>query len=491
MKSFMDDDFLLDNPVALRLYHDLAKTLPIIDFHSHLDAGLIARDEGFDDLARAWLAGDHYKWRLMRAAGFPEAEVTGPDNWDRRYRAWAATMEQAAGNPVYHWTHLELRRYFGITQILDRRSADSIRQAANEQLAGPAMGVRGLLARMQVSLVATTDDPADSLEWHRQIRQEAGAGRIAGAPAAGGQPGCGLACPVVVPTFRPDRAAAGADPAAWNAWRRQLEQASGQAVDSWASLVQALDRRHAAFHDLGCRLSDHGLEYPPRPASGPESPEATVRELLAGRSPGPAALEGLAAAVLREVARLNLARGWTMQLHLGPIRGLSGRLARRLGPDVGGDAMGDRPSLRDLASLLDWLDADGALCRTILYTINPALNDGFAVLAGSFQDGSLAGRVQFGAAWWFNDHKTGIRSQLETAAAHGLLARFPGMVTDSRSFLSFPRHEYFRRIFCNLLGSWVQAGELPPDQELLERLVLDACHDNAARMTGLPQWSRP
>ncbi len=468
-KIFLDNDFLLHSEPAWRLYHDYASSMPILDFHSHLPPREIAENTSFANLAQIWLRGDHYKWRALRANGVDERCITGDATDEEKFLAWARTVPKTVGNPLYHWTHLELRRYFGIFELLNETTAAGIWQHVNAALAQPEFSVRGLLQKMKVRAVCTTDDPADDLRFHTSY-------------AASRDPDD----TVMVPTFRPDQVLAVADPAAWNAYRKRLEAASDVAIGSFADLVRALDRRHEAFHEAGARLSDHGLERVPALAAEPSELDRLTALLLAGKTLLPREAESFQTAVLAAVGRMNRQRGWTMQLHLGAIRGLNTRQLARLGADTGYDAIGDAPQARPLAAFLDLLAREDQLPKLILYTLNPAWNEVFASIAGSFEDGTEPGRVQFGSAWWFNDQLDGMRRQLTTLSQFGLLSRFVGMLTDSRSFLSFPRHEYFRRLLCDLLGGWVEDGELPADYGLLGGVVQDVCYNNAHRSLGIP-----
>ena len=459
--AFCDADFLLSCPPAADLFHRVAAPLPIVDFHSHLSPRDIAEDRRFTDLHAVWLAGDHYKWRAMRADGVPEDLITGAASPQEKFRAWAATVPHTLRNPLFHWTHLELRRYFGIEDLLEPASADRIWAEANRQLASADLTARGILRRFRVALVGTTDDPADSLEWHARIA-------AADVPTR------------VVPTFRPDMALKVRDPTALRAWARRLSDAAGVGADTFAGLRAALETRHADFAAAGCRASDHGLECLPD-VDGTATEAARIWErALAGTAASPAEADAFAAWLMRHVAGLNCARGWVTQLHLGPLRDPNPPLARRLGADAGCDTIGDARQGPGLVRLLAALATDGVLGRTVLYNINPADNALFAALTGSFQGGDSAGRIQWGSAWWFLDQERGMRAQLDMLSDMGLLRRFIGMVTDSRSFLSFPRHEYFRRILCDLVGADVAGGRLPDRRDWLDGLVMAVCHGNAA-----------
>lgn len=463
MKAFLGDDFLLDSDMAAALYHDVAADLPILDFHCHLPPGHVAADHRFRSITELWLDGDHYKWRAMRTAGVPEDLITGEASDWARFEAWAQTVPETLGNPLYHWTHMELRRPFGVEDLLDARSAARVYLACNERLADAAFSARGLLATFGCLVVCSTDDPADSLEAHCAWR-EAGAG-----------------APALLPTWRPDRALAIHDPAGFNAWLDRLGATADVDIRRVADFWDALDRRHAAFDALGCRASDHGLEAIDEAEVPDEELSRLFDEARAGRAPAPDACARWRAGLLYRFALMDADRGWVQQFHLGALRNTNTRLFRRLGADSGCDSIGDFDQARPLARLLDRLDRQGRLTRTILYNLNPRDNELIATMIGNFQDGSVPGKLQYGSAWWFLDQKDGIEAQLRALANMGLLARFVGMVTDSRSFLSYSRHEYFRRLLCNFLGEQVGRGWVPPDRDLLDPVVRDVCYLNARR----------
>ncbi|MFM7109304.1 MAG: glucuronate isomerase [Planctomycetaceae bacterium] len=459
--AFCDADFLLSSPAAADLYHRVAAPLPVVDYHSHLSPRDIAEDRRFENLHAVWLAGDHYKWRAMRADGVPEDLITGGASPQEKFRAWAKTVPHTLRNPLFHWTHLELRRHFGIEDLLEPATADRIWAEANRQLATSGLTARGILRKFRVELVGTTDDPADSLEWHAKI-------------AASG-------CPTrVVPTFRPDMALKVRDPEKLRAWARRLSDAAGTGADTLAGLVTALARRHADFAAAGCRATDHGLEFLPD-VDGTETEAARIWErALAGTAASAEEAARFTSWLMRHVARLNHAAGWVTQLHLGPFRDPNPLLAQQLGADAGCDTIGDARQGPGLVRFLATLARENSLGRTVLYNINPADNALFAALPGSFQDGQTAGKIQWGSAWWFLDQERGMREQLNMLSDLGLLSRFIGMVTDSRSFLSFPRHEYFRRILCDVVGGDVATGRLPDRRDWLDVLVNAVCHGNAA-----------
>jgi glucuronate isomerase len=473
MKSaFIHDDFLLGNEEARELYHRYAAPQPIIDYHNHLSATQIASNHQFGDLTELWLSGDHYKWRAMRANGVAERFITGDASPEEKFHAWAATVPYTLRNPLYHWTHLELAREFGITELLNDQTAAPIWREANAQL--PNLRVHDILKRHQVRVLCTTDDPADSLEHHRAIAQGPLATRV-------------------YPTYRPDRALHVHQPAAFNNWIERLAQAASTSIKTFDDLLAALKKRHDDFHAAGCRASDHGLESCPASTGSPEVAGKIFDAARSGKAATPEEQAAYASCLMLEFGRWNAARSWTLQLHLGVLRNTNSRLLGSAGPDAGFDSIGDVPQARRLAAYLDALDHTNELPRTILYNLNPADNYVFATMAGNFQDGSIPGKVQLGSGWWFLDQKEGMEWQLNALSNLGLLRRFIGMVTDSRSFLSFPRHEYFRRVLCNLLGRDMAQGELPDDPPLIGGVVEKICFANARDYFGfeLPQEKEP
>ncbi len=471
MKKFMSEDFLLPDRSSRRLFHGYAEGMPIIDYHCHLPPADIASDARFASIAQAWLGGDHYKWRAMRAHGVPEVDITGHPADKRTFLAWARTVPALVGNPLYHWTHLELRRYFGIEEVLSERSAERIWEICNEKIIGAEYGARALLSKMKVKAVCTTDDPADGLEHHIAYAAHRAA--------------VGAADPVMAPAFRPDKALAVETPETWRAYLPTLAAAAGVEISSFRSLVNALAKRHAFFHEHGCRLSDHALvQVPGRPVSDARAEELFARTFAANRL-APDEAEELKTALLLEVGRMNARSGWTMQLHLASMRNLNTRMFADLGPDTGYDSANDPVRAGPLAAFLDALERDGLLPKTILYSLNPGDYEVMASVLGCFQDGSAPGKMQLGSAWWFNDHIDGMELQLRALANIGLLSRFVGMLTDSRSFLSFPRHEYFRRILCRMVGGWIERGEAPADFDALGGMIKDICYRNALRYFGL------
>jgi glucuronate isomerase len=467
MRPFIHDDFLLETPTAIDLYHQFVRDLPIVDYHCHLPVEQIAGNHRFRSLTEVWLEGDHYKWRAMRTNGVPERFCTGdaPD-WEK-FEAWARTVPRTLRNPLYHWTHMELKRPFGIEELLDERSARSIYDRANARLAEPEFTAQGLLKQFRVAVVCTTDDPVDSLSFHVALAERK-------------EPDTR-----VVPTFRPDKVLATDDPKAWNAWVDRLEEASRLSIGTFDVLLEALEARHAAFHAAGCRASDHGLE---RIDVEPWSDAAVAGDfarLREGEALEPGRSRRFRAALLHRLALLDHARGWVQQFHLGALRNNNARLRQKLGADTGFDSIGDFEQARPLAQFLDRLDETDQLAKTILYNMNPRDNEVFATMIGNFQDGSVPGKLQYGSAWWFLDQRDGMEAQMRALSAMGLFSRFVGMVTDSRSFLSYPRHDYFRRLVCNLLGNDVRLGLVPDDRALLGRIAQDVSFFNARTYLGL------
>jgi len=465
MKKFLDQDFLLESETAKRLYHQYAANQPIIDYHNHLPPDLIAQDYKFKDLGEMWLAGDHYKWRAMRAAGIPEQYITGNSTTKEKFLAWAQVVPQTIGNPLYHWSHLELQRYFGITEVLNPGTAEDIWAKTERAIAGGEFTTQRLLRKMKVTVTCSTDDPADSLEHHKNFDSKK----------------AGFA---LFPAFRPDKVLAVADPEAWNTYIRRLGEAAGTEISSFFTLIEVLDQRHEFFASLGGRLSDHGLQRPIFALATPADLESYIARLLKGGTLNPQETEEFQTAVMLEVGKMNHRRGFVMQLHLGAIRNNNARAFRTLGPDTGYDSISDEPMAAKLSAFLNTLDTNDQLPKTILYNLNPRDNYLFATMIGNFQGGGIPGKMQFGSGWWFLDQKQAMEWQMTALANLGLLSRFVGMLTDSRSFLSFPRHEYFRRILCNLLGDWVEKGEIPWDEALLGKMVQDISYGNAAEYFG-------
>jgi len=465
---FITEHFLLESDQAVELYHGFAKQMPIIDYHCHLPPREIAEDRRFENLTQIWLAGDHYKWRAMRTAGVSERLITGDASDREKFQKWAETVPQTLRNPLYHWTHMELKRPFGISdRLLNAETAEYIWNHCNAKLAQPEFSCRGIMQQMNVVLVCTTDDPTDSLEHHIVIAAD-------------------TSLPTeVFPTFRPDKAIALENPANFNRWVEKLAAISRVDIkDDFSRFMDALRNRHDFFHGMGCRLSDHAVETFPVEDYTESEIQTIFRRLRTGSNISPDEIEKFRSAMLYEFAIMDHEKGWTQQYHFGALRNNNTRFFKLLGPDTGFDSIGDFQCARPMAKFFDRLDRDNRLTKTILYNINPADNELVATMIGNYHDGTVPGKIQFGSAWWFLDQKEGMERQLNVLSNMGLLSRFVGMITDSRSFLSFTRHEYFRRILCNLLGQEMKDGLLPNDMDLIGSMVQDICYRNAARYFG-------
>jgi len=457
---FITDDFMLCNEVSRTLFHKYAQNQPIIDYHCHLSPMDIAEDRQFENLSQIWLSGDHYKYRAMRANGIAEKYITGESSDLEKFMKWAETVPYTLRNPLYHWTHMELKNYFGIDRLLDSTSAESIYKECSEMLRQPEYSVRNLLRKMNVQLVGTTDDPTDDLRYHRQLREEQF--EIS-----------------VVPSFRPDKATEIEKGAAFISWVELLENSIGHAIKDYAAFIKALEKRHDYFHEMGCRVSDHGHAN--------FYAEAYTEDEIAiifekGRNGIPlTAVEVLQykSAVLFELAMMNHAKSWAQQFHVGAIRNNNSRMMTEIGADQGFDSIGDLNMAASMSLFFDRLNSANGLAKTIVYNLNPRDSELFASMAANFNEGPVAGKMQYGSAWWFLDQKDGMEKQMNVLSNFGLLSRFVGMVTDSRSFMSFPRHEYFRRLLCSILGTEVEKGELPNDLHLLGKMVEDICCHNA------------
>lgn len=460
MKAFLNDDFLLHSDTARELYHTYARPMPIIDYHNHLPPQEMADNRQFDNLTQVWLNGDHYKWRAMRTNGVDESYVTGNRSDREKFQKWAETVPYTMRNPLYHWTHLELQRYFGIKDILNGDTAAKVYDQTTEWLQSPEYRVRGLLERMNVRVLCTTDDPIDDLRYHQQLRAENWSVQV-------------------LPAFRPDKAMNVDDAALFNQYLQLLEKASDISISTYADYLSALKNRHDFFAANHCRVSDHGLEE----LYAEEYTDAEIvsifAKIRAGHLLSREENRKFKSAMLVVFAEWDWEKGFVQQYHLGAIRNNNSRMMSQLGPDTGWDSIGDFSHARTLARFLDRLDRNNTLAKTIIYNLNPSDNELFATMIGNFNDGSVAGKIQWGSAWWFLDQKDGMTRQLNALSNMGLLSRFVGMLTDSRSFLSFPRHEYFRRLLCNLLGEEVEQGELPNDLPLIGQLVKDICYHNA------------
>jgi len=461
---FISEDFLLTTPQARELYHSYAANEPIYDYHCHLPPQQIADNHQFADLQEIWLAGDHYKWRAMRANGVKEEFCTGAAAPYDKFLAWAETVPQTLRNPLYHWTHLELKRFFGIDTLLNAKTAPDIWKEANAKLGG--MRVHDLLTNSKVAVVCTTDDPADPLDLHAKIKASGLKTRV-------------------YPAFRPDKALGVGNPAAFNAWLEKLGGTAGVSIKTFDDLLTALKKRHSDFHAAGGRLSDHGLEHALSEPCTHGQAQAAFDSARSGKAPSAEDTLRYGSYLMLEFGRWDAASGWTKQLHLGALRNNSTRLLAKLGPDTGLDSIGDFPQAKSLSCYLDALDQTNELPRTILYNVNPVDNYAFGTMIGNFQDGSVAGKLQFGSGWWFVDQKEGMEWQMNALSNLGLLSRFVGMLTDSRSFLSYPRHEYFRRTLCNLIGRDMAEGQIPDDQGLVGGMIKNICFGNARNYFGL------
>ena len=461
MKNFINTNFLLQSKTAEKLYHDYASPMPIYDYHSHLPPKDIAEDRMYENIAECWLSEDHYKWRAMRANGIEEKYITGDAPWYEKFKKWAETVPYLLRNPLYHWTHLELKSYFDIDELLSPETALDIYEKCNSMLKTKVFSVRNLLKKMNVDLVCTTDDPLDSLEYHKKIAEE------------------DFLCRVL-PTFRPDNAVNLNNPYEYSKYIKNLEKASDVNISGFVSLLEAVKKRHDYFHLNGCRMSDHDMMYITDTNISVRELDSLFSRAVNGKSVSGVDLFKFKSVFLYEVCKMNHEKKWTQQIHIGVFRNTNSRSYESLGRDTGFDSISDYQQGPGLKSLFDRLDKNGKLSKTVLYNINLSDNELIASMAGNFQDSSAACKIQMGPAWWFLDNRDGIENHLNTVSRLGLLSRFIGMVTDSRSFLSFPRHEYFRRILCNLIGDDVEKGLLPSDFELTGRLIENICYKNAA-----------
>ncbi len=465
MKKFLGEDFLLTNKVAEELYFNHAQKIPIIDYHNHLLPQQIADNKQFNNITEAWLEGDHYKWRAMRANGIDEKYITGNATAKDKFLKWGETAPQTLRNPLYHWSHLELQRYFGIKELLSPKTASDIYDGTNEMLRTSGFSCQGLLNKMHVKLLCTTDDPADNLAHHQQIAKSSFAIKV-------------------LPSFRPDKALGVDKPTTYNKYLNTLEKSAGTAINTLDNLLEALQKRIDFFDVNGCRISDLGFNTIPLLSDNNSGISSNFEKVRAGKSLTSFETEQLQAYILLELCKMYHAKGWTQQFHLGALRNNNERGLRELGPDSGYDSIGDFNHAIPLSKFLNTLDNTNQLAKTILYNLNPRDNDLFATMTGNFNDGNIKGKIQFGTGWWFMDQKMGMENQLNSLSSIGLLSLFIGMLTDSRSFLSFPRHEYFRRILCNLLGTDVVNGALPNDMELLGTMVENICYNNAKNYFG-------
>ncbi|MGA9407639.1 MAG: glucuronate isomerase [Bacteroidota bacterium] len=462
-KEFVHRNFLLKTKRAETLYHDYAETMPIIDYHCHLSPKEIAENRQFENLTQVWLNGDHYKWRAMRASGVNERFVTGDaGDWDK-FQKWAETVPKTLRNPLYHWTHMELKRPFGISdRLLDAMTAKSIWDECNRKLATPQFFAQGILKQMNVEVVCTTDDPIDSLEYHEQYSKISGSTRM-------------------FPAFRPDKAFAVEDSKAFAGYVKSLSRAANLDITSFDRFLDALRSRFDYFARHGCRTSDHGMETIYAEDYTDAQIKTIFKKLLQKKTLNSAEVAAFKSAMLYELGVINCEYKWVQQYHVGALRNTNTRMMRTLGRDTGFDSIGDEPIARPMAKLLDRLDKESKLAKTILYNVNPRDNEVYATMIGNFQDGSVPGKMQYGAAWWFLDQKDGITRQIEALSNMGLLSQFVGMITDSRSFLSYPRHEYFRRLVCDILGREMDEGIIPDDVGLVGAFVKDICYNNAKK----------
>ena len=460
MKKFLDENFLLSTKTASELYHESAEPMPIIDYHNHLPPADITEDRKFSNIFEAWLEGDHYKWRAMRTLGIDEEYITGNASPREKFNAWAQTVPYTVGNPLYHWTHLELKRYFGINDLLSPETSEKIWKDVNEKLQDNAFSARGLLKKMNVEVLCTTDDPADSLEHHKKHSEN-------GSPDV-----------IMLPAFRPDNTHKFLNLTSWQEYIKKLGSAAEIKISGWQDLAAALKNRHDYFNANGCRVSDHGIEYIPDITWSIEEADKTIKKALNGEMPEEKEILALRCAVLEECGKMDAESGWVMQIHMGALRNVNTSRFNQLGADTGFDVIGDFPIAKGLASFLDRLERENLLPKTILYVLNPRDNEVIGTITGAFQK-DTPGKIQFGSGWWFNDQKDGMIRQLTALANLGMLSKFVGMLTDSRSFLSFPRHEYFRRILSSLFGSWIENGEIPYDRNFIHSIIKDISYNNA------------
>lgn len=462
MKTFMDKDFLLQTETAKTLFHDYVATMPIYDYHCHLDPKEIYENRRYENITELWLEGDHYKWRAMRANGIDEFYITGDADDYSKFEKWAETVEKLIGNPLYHWTHLELKQYFGVEAILKRTSAKEIWETCNRKIQSPDFSARSLIERSNVALIGTTDDPIDDLVFHKLLQEDK------------------TFSTTVLPAFRPDHLMA-IQSNYWEEYVEKLSNLTGVEITSYSTLMEAIDHRIDYFHEIGCKLSDHSLEMVVYESATREELDMIVKKALTGEAITLKENNQFLTSLLVSLGKAYSQRGWVMQYHIGALRSANSRLFQTIGANIGCDSMQDSPIAIPLAKLLDELDRDGSLPKTILYGLNPNTNEVLATMAGNFQEGGIPSKLQFGSGWWFNDHIDGMAAQMKTLANQGLLSRFIGMLTDSRSFLSYSRHDYFRRILCNLIGNWVENAEYPNDMEWLSQIVQDISYYNAQR----------
>ena len=460
MKPFLGQDFLLTNKVAEVLYHDYAAKMPIIDYHNHLSPEDLAKNRQFKNITEAWLEGDHYKWRAMRANGIDEKFITGDTSFEIKFQKWAETVPNTLRNPLYLWSHLELRRYFGIEEILNKHSSQSIYNQCNEKLKSSEYGCKGLLSQMNVEIICTSDDPADDLAFHQKLSSSDFKIKV-------------------LPTFRPDKALAFGQPTSFNTYLSHLEEVSNSTINTIDELLSTLQNRIDFFALQGCRLSDHGLNSIPKITFDSIKLDSKFKKIRAGQLLQNEDVAKLQSHVLLELCKMYHAKGWVQQFHLGALRDTNSRALNTLGPATGFDSIGDFNQANELSAFLNELDSKNQLTKTILFNLNPRDNDVFASMTGNFNNGTQVGKMQYGSGWWFLDQKIGMENQINSLSNMGLLSHFVGMLTDSRSFLSFPRHEYFRRVLCNLIGVDVVRGELPNEMAILGPMIENICYNNA------------
>lgn len=466
MENFINDNFLLNTKTAAELYHNYAKDMPIYDYHCHLSPKEIAENKRYENITELWLAEDHYKWRAMRANGIEEKFITGNASDYDKFKAWAKTVPYCIGNPLYHWTHLELKRYFNINILLNEETADEIWERTNEKLNEKEFSAKKLIKSSNVKVICTTDDAIDTLKYHREIKKDK------------------KFCVKVLPTLRPDKGIK-IESKVFIPWVNKLAEISNTKINNYEDLIRALEVRVKFFHEEGCRLSDHSIEKSFFKKATDNEVNKIFLKAMRGERLSQIEIDKYKTRIMLDLAKMYKVKGWTMQLHIGAMRNNNSKMFRKLGPDAGFDSIGDEKIAQPLSKILDEIDNKIGLPKTILYCLNPAYNEVIATIAGNFQGGKVPSKLQFGPAWWFNDYKYGIIRQIVTLANMGLLSRFVGMVTDSRSFLSYVRHEYFRRILCDLLGTWAEKGEVPYDLELLGTIIKDICFYNARDYFGI------